>query len=74
MALKWKSELDLESNLSYCDNDQKSNDINLNLTLGWILGPGHVLEPVKLKTRSGVEEYMKMAPWIALVCQSNNIA
>ena len=55
MALKLKSELDLESNLSYCDNDQKSNDINLNLTLGCLLGPGHVLEPVKLKTRSGVE-------------------
>ena len=47
MALKWKSELDLESNHSYCDNDQKSNDINLNLTLGCFFRPGHVLEPIK---------------------------
>ena len=47
MALKWKSELDLESNHSYCDNDQKSNDINLNLTLGCLFRPGHVLEPIK---------------------------
>ena len=47
MALKWKSELDLESNLSYCDNDEKSNDINLNLTLGCLFRPGHVLEPIK---------------------------
>ena len=47
MALKWKSELDLESNLSYCDNDEKSNDINLNLTLGCFFRPGHVLEPIK---------------------------